>query len=147
MPIRSIPAITVYQPYASLMAGGHKTYEWRTWFVQYRGPLIIHAAKMILKETWLNPLVRDALQRMGYADIEALPTGGIVGLVRLDGYRPVEYLLGKQMSPLDLSLCTRTPGGFGWVLKDARQLPFVACRGAQGVWRYDLEVSDEQEES
>ncbi|MDQ7094195.1 ASCH domain-containing protein [Desulfosporosinus sp. PR] len=38
-------AITMWQPWASLLACGAKKYETRSWATQYRGPIAIHAAK------------------------------------------------------------------------------------------------------
>lgn len=38
-------ALTLHQPWASLIAIGEKTIETRSWSTQYRGPLAIHAAK------------------------------------------------------------------------------------------------------
>lgn len=37
-------AITVWQPWASLLACGAKRYETRGWATRYRGPIAIHAA-------------------------------------------------------------------------------------------------------
>lgn len=36
-----IPALSVKQPWASMIAGGAKTIETRTWLTGYRGPLVI----------------------------------------------------------------------------------------------------------
>src|SRR3990167_3828953 len=38
-------AITLTQPWATLVALGHKRIETRSWTTSYRGPLAIHAAK------------------------------------------------------------------------------------------------------
>ena len=38
-------AITIWQPWASLIACGAKVYETRSWKTDYRGPIAIHAAK------------------------------------------------------------------------------------------------------
>lgn len=38
-------AITLWQPWASLIAIGAKKYETRSWKTNYRGPIAIHAAK------------------------------------------------------------------------------------------------------
>lgn len=38
-------ALTVHQPYASLLAWQWKEYETRDWFTPYRGKLVIHAGK------------------------------------------------------------------------------------------------------
>lgn len=37
-------AITIWQPWASLIACGAKKYETRSWATSYRGPIAIHAA-------------------------------------------------------------------------------------------------------
>ena len=36
-------ALTIHQPYASLIAVGAKRYETRSWATRYRGPIAIHA--------------------------------------------------------------------------------------------------------
>ena len=38
-------AITIWQPWAFLLAMGAKQYETRSWETAYRGPIAIHAAK------------------------------------------------------------------------------------------------------
>lgn len=40
-------AITIYQPYASLIAEGHKVFTTRAFYTQHRGPVAIHAARLI----------------------------------------------------------------------------------------------------
>lgn len=45
-------AITLHQPWASLIALGVKTIETRAWSTNYRGPLAIHAAKTT--KPWRN---------------------------------------------------------------------------------------------
>ena len=38
-------AITVHQPWASLLTLGYKGYETRSWATSYRGPILIHAGR------------------------------------------------------------------------------------------------------
>lgn len=38
-------AISIKQPWASYVAGGHKTVECRTWKISYRGPLLICSSR------------------------------------------------------------------------------------------------------
>jgi len=40
-----IKAISLWQPWASLVIGGHKQFETRSWRTRYRGLLAIHAAR------------------------------------------------------------------------------------------------------
>ena len=60
-------AITIWQPWASLIACGAKKYETRSWPTKYRGPIAIHAAA---KDPRTLPReVREALGRYaGYRD-------------------------------------------------------------------------------
>ena len=55
---RPIKALTLWQPWASLIAWGEKQYETRSWSTEYRGLLAIHASK---RETeWeYNEGIRD----------------------------------------------------------------------------------------
>ena len=43
--IDNMKAITVIQPWASLLAEGAKLYETRSWKTNYRGEILIHAGK------------------------------------------------------------------------------------------------------
>lgn len=49
-------AITLHQPWASLVAEGVKTIETRSWSTKYRGPLVIHAGLQRHKLFHLPPL-------------------------------------------------------------------------------------------
>ena len=70
-----VRALSLWQPWASLIADGRKRYETRHWSTKYRGPLAIHAAKHI---------DRDACQMFGYG-WRAIPTGCILCVVELTG--------------------------------------------------------------
>ena len=95
-------AISVWQPFATLLVSGKKSCETRHWPIRHRGTLLIHAAK-----TWnadiayvtANPLFRRTLKAIGY-DIVAdekrakgawgLPLGAIVGMVNVVDCFPTE---------------------------------------------------------
>src|SRR5258708_5270609 len=58
---RVVKALTLWQPWASLIAVGAKTIETRSWSTSYRGPLAIHAAKRkpdteLLEDGWAGEL-------------------------------------------------------------------------------------------
>jgi len=58
-------AITLWQPWASLVALGVKTIETRSWATSYRGPIAIHAAK--------RPLGNGALNVGAYTNVTGEP--------------------------------------------------------------------------
>lgn len=85
-------AITLWQPWASLVAIGAKTIETRSWATKYRGPLAIHAAARLTAigyRTGAYTVVSDA-------DLAAIPDNRF--LVRwpeaqsLDPTEPWRYL-------------------------------------------------------
>ena len=41
-------AISIHQPWASLIAFGEKRFETRSWKTDYRGPLLIHASRTFI---------------------------------------------------------------------------------------------------
>ena len=40
-------ALTIKQPFATLIAKGDKHYEFRSWKTNYRGEILIHAGKSV----------------------------------------------------------------------------------------------------
>ena len=58
-------AITLWQPWATLLACGAKQYETRSWATEYRGPIAIHAAKRRLD-------IQDLDGNMCIATLESL---------------------------------------------------------------------------
>ena len=61
-------AITIKQPWATLIAEGYKEYEFRTWKTRYRGDILIHAGKGIDKK---------AMKRFKHLGLE-YPVGKII---------------------------------------------------------------------
>ena len=66
-------AITIKQPYATLIAEGLKEYEFRTWKTKYRGEILIHAGKGVDKE---------AMKRFAHLNLE-YPSGCIIAKATL----------------------------------------------------------------
>lgn len=117
-------ALTVWQPWAWLIAEGVKDVENRTWAARYRGPLLIHAGK------------RKTDRELKIARIFAARHG-----IRL----PDEMLYGGIVAVATLTDCTRhsespwwIEGCYAWCLKDVRPLPFVPCGGHLGLWDIEL---------
>lgn len=73
-------AITLYQPYASLIIAGAKHFETRSWGTDYTGLLVIHAGKTLDVDT-RNPVFMKHLMGSGIGDWNKLPMGAAVGVV------------------------------------------------------------------
>jgi hypothetical protein len=110
-----VKAISLHQPYASLVATGAKEIETRTWSTAYRGEIMIVST--------LKPAIPGFL--CGYA----------LALVDIIGCR--------KMSPADVipARCCYDPKAFAWLLQNARQFvqPF-RCRGYQRIYEVDVDV-------
>ena len=80
-----VKAITLYQPYASLIIAGQKRFETRTWGAQYSGLLVIHAGKTLDVETG-NRTFMYHLLASGIGDYRNLPLGAHFGVVSSPNY-------------------------------------------------------------
>lgn len=139
-------AITLYQPYATLIQVGAKKIETRGWPTTHRGLLAIHSAKRIPNEdlAWLigsetGGRILDALGAAGYYGLDELPLGKILCTVNLvDCARSaVEHLPPEPERSFGL-YCA---GRWMWRLADVRTLPEpIPCRGAQRLWTVPPEI-------
>lgn len=120
-------ALTIRQPWSSLIAAGVKPVENRSWMTRYRGPLLIHAGRGVDRAP--GALALDALDALGLA-LEELPAGGIVARAQLVD------VVRDSGSPW------AEPGAFHWVLADVQPVEFEPCRGNLGLWDWgdDREV-------
>ena len=124
-------SITIWQPYAQLIADGRKTFETRTWEPHYRGPIAIHAGSMVVAEY--------AVQ-CGYKP-EVLPRGAIVAVARLAGVitteqavRVIEDTMPAARAREELAHGDYSPGRYAWELADVRSVPAIWIPGKQGLW-------------
>ena len=90
-------AITIYQPWAALIAVGAKIYETRNWATNYRGKIAIHAGKkkpsaiMTTEDINIIPAMGCAfgIQERQIIDIvrylDSLPLGAVIATAELIG--------------------------------------------------------------
>lgn len=130
-------AITIWQPYASLIPKGLKGYETRGFRTHYRGPLLIHAGKRPMN--WImNNVERDALEvairAFGAEAFMDLPIGCAICVVDLtDCIEMTPEFIAKQ-SPTELAVGDWKPGRFAWKLENPRLIEPVKIFGKQGLW-------------
>jgi hypothetical protein len=130
-----IKALTLWQPYATLIALGHKRVETRSWPTKYRGPIAIHASKRRLAESELALIA--AIADLFGISLKAgeLPLGKVVATATLADCRLMTREMIFDQSDLELDLGHWATNRFAWVLEDvkplARPLP---ARGSQGLW-------------
>ena len=156
-------AITLWQPWASLIVYGFKTYETRSWSTDYRGWLAIHASKKQPAHVgWMlnvkdpaheSALFWECLEACGYYEFKDMPRGVVLGHVQLVNVLQVEDVDVRYVDSTDRGnrraddkaiICHRdlvfgdwTPGRFAWELRDPVifNTP-VPSRGSQKLWEW-----------
>lgn len=116
-------ALSLWQPWASLIADGRKKTETRHWEMLYRGPLAIHAAKKV---------DRTACATFGY-NPDTIPRGAVLCVVVVQGCVRFPHRLVPPDNYGDF-----TPGRFGFLLSMLERYdhPIIAV-GHQGLWEWN----------
>ncbi len=130
-------ALSLWQPWASLMATGLKTIETRSWTTQYRGPLAIHAAKRPLTGNEKSLLYGWACRGRipsGWLDSEPLPYGAILAVVELVECRLIPRCIEPWFEKEE-QFGNYARGRWAWITRNVRRLPEpFSYRGAQGLF-------------
>lgn len=146
-------ALTLTEPYATLVAYGWKKYETRSWQTHYRGPLAIHAAKgfggvggrhafeRVLLD--LHPGLQERLSfhlGRGPAKVLEFSLGSIIAVTWIEDCLPTEEVRDHlRQEDEDLGWWEAEVGDYGdgrfaWQLRDPIMVKPIPWRGAQGLW-------------
>lgn len=134
-------AITISQPYASLIANGEKWIENRTWATQFRGLIAIHAGsgsqyllKSELKKYPLGCVVAvgrlSACCTKGSIDNSAITNGRLV-------------IPGTKVSWKMAAEHRHCEGPYCWVLENVKPIEPVEVPGAQRLWKLPIVIAME----
>lgn len=125
-------ALSIRQPWAWLILHAGKDVENRSWWTRVHGRILIHASKGMTLDEWTdgfaaarsvlgdNPRAID----LTFPAAAQLQRGGIVGEAEI----------------VDCVTLSRSPwfvGPYGFVLRNARPLPFMPCKGRLGFFEVD----------
>ena len=157
-------ALTIYEPYASLIARGGKRIETRKWATSYRGPIAIHAAKHM---RW------DEIQRMNFergfrtgceaygipipvflqcrrADVMAETCGRVIAVATLTDVIEVTHETSWKIpdelgaGPHERVFGNYYNGSYAWLLSDVRPLETpIPAKGRQRLWEWDPPALDD----
>ncbi len=137
-----IRLLSLWQPWASLIAMGVKKVETRHWYTPYRGLLAIHAAKRKIDADGkslmaeLSDLIPDGCD---------LPYGAIVAVARLDYCTEMVvnneqqaycYVQGSERfyPSATEEICGYWDSGrYAWMLEDIRPIDPISIPGKQGL--------------
>jgi hypothetical protein len=147
------PALSIRQPWASLIILAGKDIENRSWPAYRRGPILIHAAKGMTWDDYLGGLSfayridPKLVEALGVLTVSA-SMGFIVDeskqhITRIDlayGLRDCPLPRGGIIGSVNLVDCVRQStspwfvGPNGFVMRDPRPLPFVPFKGERGFF-------------
>lgn len=136
-------AITLWQPWASLVAVGAKTIETRSWRTHYRGPIAIHAAKRPVARNldrgfvgvaanWLRK--NEAGQFFDWDVMDELPYGCVIATAFLVDILPTDRVNRHVINGREETFGDFSPGRFAWFLIDIKPVDPIPYRGKQGLW-------------
>lgn len=134
-------ALTIWQPYASLIAVGAKKYETRSWRTDYRGLIAIHAA--LRPMGWIiehtdEAVLQIAARIFGTEAMMDLPNGKIVAFGRLTDCLLMTPELIEGQTPQEIALGDWTSGRYAWRIEDVEAVEPIDIKGKQGLWTLDL---------
>ncbi|MCK9370153.1 ASCH domain-containing protein [Candidatus Dojkabacteria bacterium] len=111
-------ALTIQEPYASMILEGKKTIETRTWKTNYRGLIILHASK--------NP--------------KSEISGKIFAVAKIVDCKPMKKKDEK------LACCEIYPRAYSWFLEDIKPTELKEVKGSLGLWEINVEVREKPKE-
>lgn len=120
-------ALTVKQPWAELIVSGAKDIENRTWRTNFRGRVLIHAAKIPVSSEELSAYPLPALRRE-LKDGVTFSIGSIIGSVEI-----VDCVMNHPSEWAE-------KGVWNWVLAKPHKYenPILNVKGKLSLWDYDF---------
>jgi hypothetical protein len=128
-----IKAISLWQPWASLIAAGLKRHETRHWLTQYRGAIAIHASKTLDRAGAPDALC-DAVFGLDWRD--TLPRGAVIATAELTQVHHAATIVAR-LTRADLASGNFAAGRFAWRLDSVRALDEpIPLIGRQGLFNW-----------
>lgn len=126
-------ALTITEPYASLIRDGVKHIETRSWKTRYRGPILVHASGKAIprayrENTDLMELVADT------------HPGCILCKARLVDCIEMTDDWIATLSETERICGFYSPGRYGWVLEDIEPVEPVPVKGKLGLWECEVDT-------
>lgn len=133
-------ALTICEPYATLISRGVKRVENRTWHCSYTGPLLIHAGRSL---KYFDAEECRELYGLGIGD---LTFGAALAVVEMVGCAPILGIRSGRFSDRWpwLNNHDHTEGPFCFVLENVRRLKQpVPWSGCMGLWDVPPELAEQ----
>lgn len=123
-------ALTIKEPWASLIINGYKKYEFRSWRTKYRGKILIHAGLSLEKDN----AIKFKEYNLDYT------LGAIIGEATLVDCIYVDEELNNKLldiNPLVYGISKHTRK-YAWKLDNIIKYEKpIYCKGKLGLWNYE----------
>lgn len=140
-------ALTLWQPWASLVAMGEKKIETRCWTTKYRGELAIHSAAAF-PPSWLgksresqefNQELADVFNcrtTLASNEVRALPRGSVLCIVRLVSIE--ETAIARELlDQRELIFGNYEDGRYAWYFEMLERLEQpIPAKGNRMLWNW-----------
>ncbi|GAX37876.1 ASCH domain-containing protein [Nodularia sp. NIES-3585] len=130
-------AISLWQPWASLIPLGMKQVETRHWSTRYKGDLLICSARRdnSSQETYFYEVVKPINPKLTYNDF---PFGMAVAVVNLKNCLLMTNELISKQTSLEISLGLWEVGRYAWMFDNIRPIKPFEVIGRQGLFEVNF---------
>lgn len=133
-------AITIKQPFASLIAAGIKEYEFRTWKTNYRGEILIHAGKGVDKKA----MKKFELYGLEYPGGCIIAKAKLVDCIKVDA--EFREILTEKNPHIYSSIIKHTEWeGYAFRLEDVKILEPIPAMGKLSIWEMEYKMENKTE--
>lgn len=157
-------ALSLTQPWATLVVTGEKQIETRSWKPSISGRIAIHASIKFPKETReltnIDPF-STSLADHGIVNpelVNQIPLGSIVGTVEIIGCLPTDKIVSEsvlykeflrqhgldRLTNKERAFGNYSANRYGWFLKNPIRLQKpIPCKGALSLWTVPSEIEQQ----
>ncbi len=126
-------ALTIKEPYASLIVNGYKEYEFRSWKTKYRGPFLIHAS--------LTSDKKDFKRFINY-NLDYNP-GYIIGSAEITDCIFIDDKKYQELLTKDSEVYKNCLGSYAFVLKNIKKFKKpIKAKGKLSFWNYGGDINE-----
>lgn len=125
-------ALTIKEPWASLIVQGFKKYEFRSWKTNYRGKVLIHAG-----------LSKENIEKYKDYNLD-ISSGEIIGEAYITDCILVDEKLDKSLRKIDEKVYGNNHVGlYAFKLENAKKYnKKIKVKGKLGLWNYNEEIQE-----
>lgn len=136
-------ALTLWQPWASLIAFEEKKVETRCWSTKYRGLIAIHAALAIPRwvgDSRKSQEFHDRMMKLAYADgmfETGMPKGVVLCVAELVAIEPTEKVR-DDLSEQEILFGNYEDGRYAWFLEVKKRFDRpIPAKGNRMLWNWE----------